>query len=89
MSESAEMQSFRAEVGSWVKDNFPQSLVGVKLGMEEAPDPAVQADLESWRQRLAERGYGAPTWPKQYGGAGLSHPEAKVLGEEMAKAGAR
>ena len=88
MSESSQMQAFRADVGAWLKDNFPQELVGVKLGMEEAPDPSVRADLEVWRERLAERGWGAPTWPKEYGGAGLSHPEAKVLGEEMAKAGA-
>jgi alkylation response protein AidB-like acyl-CoA dehydrogenase len=44
--------------------------------------------METWRQRLAEKGWGAPTWPVEYGGAGLSHPEANVIGEEIFQAGA-
>ncbi|MCW5652186.1 acyl-CoA dehydrogenase family protein [Hydrogenophaga sp.] len=36
-----------------------------------------------WLQRMAERGWVAPTWPREYGGGGLSHEEAKVLREEM------
>jgi len=34
---------------------------------------------------MAERGWTAPTWPKEYGGGGLSKAEAKILTEEMAK----
>ena len=30
----------------------------------------VRAGLEAWRQKLAEKGWGAPTWPVEYGGAG-------------------
>ena len=30
-----------------------------------------------------------PSWPKEYGGAGLSNAECKVLYEEMAEIGAR
>jgi alkylation response protein AidB-like acyl-CoA dehydrogenase len=37
---------------------------------------------------MGERGWGTPTWPKAYGGGGLSRAEAKVLGEEMARLGA-
>jgi alkylation response protein AidB-like acyl-CoA dehydrogenase len=38
---------------------------------------------------MAERGWTAPTWPKAYGGAGLSRAEAKILDEEMARLGCR
>jgi alkylation response protein AidB-like acyl-CoA dehydrogenase len=34
---------------------------------------------------MAERGWTAPTWPREYGGGGLSKDEAKVLAEEMTK----
>jgi acyl-CoA dehydrogenase len=33
---------------------------------------------------MAERGWTAPTWPREYGGGALTPPEAKVLTEEMA-----
>ncbi len=37
-----------------------------------------------WLQKMAERGWTVPEWPKQYGGGGLSKDEARVLREEMA-----
>lgn len=85
---AAELEQFREGVSGWLKDNFPTSLRGMKFGMEGEEDDARQADLELWRSRLAEQGWGAPTWPTEYGGAGLSHPQAKIIGEEMHKVGA-
>jgi alkylation response protein AidB-like acyl-CoA dehydrogenase len=38
---------------------------------------------------MGAKGWGTPTWPKEYGGGGLSRAEARVLQEEMAKIGAR
>jgi len=38
---------------------------------------------------MASRGWTVPTWPKEYGGGGLSKEEAKILGEEMRRLGAR
>ncbi len=37
---------------------------------------------------MGEKGWGVPTWPKAYGGGGLSRAEARVLQEEMARVGA-
>jgi alkylation response protein AidB-like acyl-CoA dehydrogenase len=41
-----------------------------------------------WRDKLAQRGWIAPAWPIQYGGAGLSTMEQFILNEEFAEAGA-
>lgn len=87
MSEVKEGSDFREEVRSWIAENFPSSLNGVAFGMEGSAK-GLGADIDIWRQRLAEQGWGTPTWPQEYGGAGLSHPQAKILGEEIAKAGA-
>ena len=38
---------------------------------------------------MAAKGWTAPTWPKQYGGGGLSRAEAAVLEEEMRDLGCR
>ena len=46
-------------------------------------------DQKVWCDRMAERGWTVPTWPKEYGGGGLSKEEAKVLAQEMARISAR
>ena len=43
---------------------------------------------ELWRQRLAEKGWGAPTWPKEYGGAGFSQKEERIITDELSDANA-
>ena len=50
---------------------------------------AERRDAELWRKRMGEKGWGAPTWPKDYGGGGLSPAEARVLQQEMDRIGAR
>lgn len=84
-----DLESFRAEVRQWLKDNFPASLAG-RAGeyMVMERGRALEGDALTWVQRLAERGWGTPTWPAEYGGAGLSLREAAVVQEEMRKAGA-
>ena len=87
MSESDQLSGFRAEVRSWLGGNFPPSLKNKGLGMEGDTE-GLGPDLVVWRERLAKKGWGAPTWPKEYGGAGLGHPEARVINEEMGRVGA-
>ena len=79
---------FREEVESWVAEQFPKSLVGSIMGLEGETSKEAKADFELWRQRLADKGWGAPTWPKEYGGAELSDAEAKIISQEMGKQGA-
>ncbi len=84
----ADLDSFREDAKAWVEENFPRSLAGSSMGLEGEADESTKADLDAWRQRLAEKGWGAPTWPTEFGGAGLSDPEAKIVSQEMAKQGA-
>ena len=88
MSQQAALEEFRASTKAWLEENFPKSLVGRAMGLEEDADESTKADFELWRQRLADKGWGAPTWAVEFGGAGISHPEAKVIGQEMGKLGA-
>ncbi len=37
-----------------------------------------------WMKRMAQKGWTAPTWPKEYGGGGLTPAEARVLDRELA-----
>ncbi len=84
---SNELTAFRADARAWIAKNFPASLAGKGVGMEGG-EHGLGADLEIWRERLAAKGWGAPTWPKEYGGGGLTHPQARVINEELTAAGA-
>jgi len=86
----AELDSFRAEAREWLEANFPASLRRDASAVTDAETTAEKptGDVALWKQRMGERGWGTPTWPKAYGGGGLSRAEAKVLGEEMARIGA-
>ncbi len=45
-------------------------------------------DFLRWKKAMGGKGWGTPSWPKQYGGGGLSRDEQRVLQQEMAKIGA-
>ena len=89
----AELDAFRTEVREWLEENYPASL-------RKDPDRVTEQlmgearvqrdeDVDLWRKRIGEKGWGTPTWPKKYGGGGLGPAEARVLQEEMARIGAR
>lgn len=81
--------AFRQEARAWIAANFPASLKGAGnalAGIEGDTQPS--ADEEAWRIAMGKKGWGVPTWPKEYGGGGLSRAETRVLQEELARAGA-
>jgi alkylation response protein AidB-like acyl-CoA dehydrogenase len=54
--------------------------------LAEAWDP--ELSLREWRIRLADSGWGCPTWPREWCGRGLPAAAASVVAEEFARAGA-
>jgi len=81
-----DLETFRAEVRDWLAAHFPKSLAGQALPMEGPEERS--ADREAWRKAMGETGWGTPTWPRAYGGGGLSKDQAKILAEEMNRIGA-
>lgn len=88
--DAPEAGSFRLEARTWLEENFPSSLRGGRFIMAHTQDEgeAPSEDYLLWKKRMGERGFSAPTWPKQYGGAGLAATDAEILAEEMTAAGA-
>ena len=87
---AGELDAFRAEVKAWLEANYPAEL----------RDPKVKSDTEAmwggrayagsndpqivWMRKMAQQGWTAPTWPKEYGGGGLTPQQARVLDQELA-----
>jgi alkylation response protein AidB-like acyl-CoA dehydrogenase len=87
-SVDVELEAFRAEAKAWLDANFPKSLKGQTGYGGEGDEEGPSADLKLWRQRIGEKGWATPMWPAKYGGGGLSVKQARVLQQEMARAGA-
>jgi alkylation response protein AidB-like acyl-CoA dehydrogenase len=77
--------AWRAEVRSFLKAELPAGLGGIG---EESSLFGRGPLLQEWRRRVAARGWVAPAWPIEYGGAGLGVKEQFILNEEFAEAGA-
>ncbi len=81
----ADLERFRAETRAWLEMQCPPAVRGPGQIASGSTKVKLQPDVRLWLDRMAERGWTAPTWPKEYGGGGLSAAEARVLGEEMGR----
>jgi acyl-CoA dehydrogenase len=93
MSDS-DLQAFRAETRAWLEANCPPEM---RQPVKDEDDiywggrnATFKNDAQkAWFDACVEKGYTVPAWPKEYGGAGLTPAQAKVLREEMAAIKAR
>jgi len=89
-----DLESFRSDTRAWLEANCPPEM---REPIRSDSDMCwggrnwtFQSDAQRlWLERMVERGWTVPHWPRDYGGGGLSPAEAKVLKEEMARIGAR
>jgi len=78
-----EAEAFRKRIRSFLDDHLPEDWRGVG-----ALDPGdAETFTQSWRRVLHENGLLGLSWPREYGGAGLSKLEQVVLAEEFTRAG--
>ena len=78
------LDEFREESRAWLQENLPASLkTGGDIFQGGRKTPIYHPDTLRWVAACYERGFTAPDWPKEYGGAQLSAAECKVLREEM------
>ena len=85
----SELDTFREEAHAWIRENAPKSLWGTSgSGPFEGywggskcdeSDP----DVLKWRDLGIEKGWVAPSWPKDYGGGGLTLAHEQIIHDEM------
>ena len=91
----ADLEQFRQETRAWLAENCPASLRSLSTSdLEQVPwggrrMPRDGSDSRIWLDKMAAKGWTAPTWPKEYGGGGLSNAENSILVEEMRRLPAR
>ena len=85
----ADLDTFREETRAWLVANAPASMYGPLANPDDLCWGGRKArypdEVKRWLDVMAERGWTAPAWPREYGGGGLTKQETKVLAEEMGK----
>ncbi len=98
-NDTPEQAAFRTEVVQLIEQKLPeryQRIAKEQGGAEhrqwefdrKSEDPVARDAANGWTAALAERGWVAPQWPKEYGGGGLSPMEQFILKQEIAQAAA-
>ncbi len=90
----SDLDAFRSETRAWLEANCPPEMRQPVRDDEDVYWGGRNATFKNdaqraWFEACRDKGYTVPSWPKEYGGAGLSPAEAKILREEMAAIGAR
>jgi len=85
----SELDDFRADTAAWLAENCPDGARGTGQLNVGSSKVQLEPDMQLWVDRMAERGWTAPTWPTAYGGGGLTPQQAKILYDEMGKLRAR
>jgi alkylation response protein AidB-like acyl-CoA dehydrogenase len=79
-----DQEAFRECVRGWLELNIPRQWVRRAMGSSEVPRPEAYEFLREWQRKLWEAGFIGLTWPKEYGGQGLSFVEEMIVHQEMA-----
>jgi alkylation response protein AidB-like acyl-CoA dehydrogenase len=97
-SDTPEQATFRKEVREFIQKELPKRYRAGDDGAEgfeggwqadrKSDDPERRDTAMQWADALAKRGWIAPAWPKEYGGAGLTTIEQFIYNQEMAEVAA-
>ncbi len=89
-NDSPEQAVFRAEVQELIDTGLPEGYEngGNWVADRKSDDDEIRGRAVAWQQALADKGWIAPHWPKEYGGAGLSPVEQFIFKQQMTLAGA-
>ena len=82
------LADFRADTRAWLEANCPPEMRQPMASEDDVCWGGRHAKFQSeaqrqWLERMAAKGFTVPTWPRAYGGAGLSGAQAKVLAQEL------
>ncbi len=90
----SELDIFRSETRDWLEANCPEEMRAPVKGDDDLCWGGRNFDFQNeaqktWLDLMSAKGWTVPTWPKEYGGAGLSRQEEIVLLQEMKRINAR
>lgn len=80
----ADVERFRLELRGWLAENLTDELVAARR--PTGRDDAAFEKLRVWNATMADAGWAAVSWPREYGGRGATVLEQLVYTEETTRA---
>ena len=89
-----DLEEFRRETRAWLEANCPPEMRKPMASDGDTFWGGRNAKFSSepqrvWFERMRDKGWTVPHWPREYGGGGLDGEQAKIVRQEMAAIGAR
>jgi alkylation response protein AidB-like acyl-CoA dehydrogenase len=84
LEETPAAREFRERVAAFVAARLPQDIRYKVLGFQRVE----RDDYVRWQRILHEQGWGAPGWPREYGGTGWDAHQRMIFEEECFSGGA-
>jgi len=87
IEDTPERAAFREQFRGWLREVLPAGWLEAVDGDDDAALAQVrtQWDLGSWQQTIGGSGYGAPLWPKEYGGLSGEPWMQQIVREELTR----
>lgn len=86
----SDLKNFRETTRAWLEENCPPGARGPGEVSNGSTKIVIEdADTRLWLERMVEKGWTVPSWPKAYGGGSLSTEKYVILLEEMKRISAR
>jgi hypothetical protein len=79
-----EVERFRTELRDWLSANLTDELIADRR--PSGRDDAAFERLRTWNRAMADAGWAAVSWPREYGGRGATVLEQLVYTEETTRA---
>ncbi|MGB3722214.1 MAG: acyl-CoA dehydrogenase family protein [Pacificimonas sp.] len=89
-----DLDTFRTETRAWLEENCPPEMRTPAKSDDDQCWGGRKFTFQSeaqkvWLERMADKGWTVPDWAPEYGGAGLSREQTRVLHQEMNRIQAR
>src|SRR3981189_3747282 len=90
----SDLEKFRRETRAWVEANFPPEMGRPMTSDEDTFWGGRNTKFSSepqrvWFERMRDKGWTVPHWPREVCERGLEGGQAKIVGQEAARIGAR
>ena len=85
----SDLEEFRRETRAWLEANCPPEMRRPMTSDDDTFWGGRNTKFSSepqrvWFERMRDKGWTVPHWPKEYGGGGLDPEQTKIVRQEMA-----
>lgn len=87
----SDLDTFREDTRAWLEANCPESMRTPTTANNQCWGGRnwrfTSTDQKLWLERMIDKGWTVPMWPREFGGAALNRAQSAILADEMNRLG--